>query len=245
MASLRIDSWLVTKGYFESRNKAAQAIQDGRVLLNDKPVSKSTPIHDQEENIVIVPASRNFVSIGGFKLEKALKYFKLNVSGKLALDVGSSTGGFTDCLLQFGAHHVVAVDVGTNQLHDSLLKNPRVTSLENTDIRLIPTGQLPFQRFDIITADLSFIRLSKILPYLLPFTHEHTELVLLVKPQFEQELPVKSKRGIIKSPELRKKALFNVIKTAQSNGLNYKDYLQTDADGIIKNIEYFLWLNYS
>lgn len=243
MTAIRLDKFLLNRGFFRSREKAAEAIRQCRVLVNGKVISKpSFPVLENDE-ININNSETAYVSKGGYKLEKAIREFSIDFTGKTVLDAGASTGGFTDCALQHGASLVVAVDVGTGQLDATLCRHPQVTNLEKTDIRELTVDLLPIPAFDIIVADLSFISLEKVLQPLIRFCKPGGEMILLVKPQFEQEERKNLKKGIVKDEAMRKKALDKTILLIQHLVPATIAFTETDVHNPSeKNIEYLLYL---
>lgn len=192
----RLDILLVDKGYFPSRSKASVAIRSGFVLVNDLAVLiPSASV--QEADHIRVSVREQFVSRGGDKLYRLLLETGYEPAGKTVLDVGSSTGGFSDCLLQCGAMRVVAIDVGTGQIHPSLIQNPRLELHEKTDVR----NFIPNQLFELITVDVSFISVLKILPYLEKMVLPDGDVMILFKPQFEQKERRKVKGGVLKKAD--------------------------------------------
>jgi len=241
MSILRLDKWLVDHHYFESREKAQQAIEAGAVLVNQKPILKSSFPVDENDEVVVASSPLKYVSRGGNKLEKAIREFQIDFKGKTILDIGASTGGFTDCALQYGAEKVFAVDVGKDQLHPSLRSNPRVISLEETDIRKLTAADLKNEIIDIVVADVSFISLKKIFPSVLNFLKSEGIFIALVKPQFEVGSKKHFKKGIVKDSALRKKILDEMITEAESLGFKTKGKAETDYDGMKKNLEYLIY----
>ncbi len=237
----RIDAWLVQNGHFESREKARMALEEGVVEVNEQPVRKSSfKISETDQVVVKAPALR-YVSRGGLKLEKAIREFQLDFTDKIILDVGASTGGFTDCALQHGAARVFAVDVGSGQLHPSLQEHPRVRWWENLHIRDL-TLEMLGEQVDMIVVDVSFIGLRHVFPYLPPFLKKDGFIMTLVKPQFELEEKVRLKKGIVKDEKLRRQILEKVSESAQEQGFVLKEITSTDADEQRKNLEYLaLW----
>lgn len=191
--SERLDVSLVSRGLISTRSKAQQMIDLEMVMVDGKIINKSSYIVDESNRIELV-GKLNFVGRGGEKLSKALRIFKISVKDRIALDVGASTGGFTDCLLQNGAKHVYAVDVGNGQLDESLKNNDKVTNMENTDIRDLKNEFFILGNPDIVTIDVSFISSLKILPYIKNLIHIPHDIILLIKPQFEG---FKTKKGIV------------------------------------------------
>jgi 23S rRNA (cytidine1920-2'-O)/16S rRNA (cytidine1409-2'-O)-methyltransferase len=200
---MRLDQELVLRGLCESRQEAKECIDQGFVLVDGVITKKQTKIIQNTSHIEVT-SRRKFVSRGGQKLEAFLfdifgteENIRNSLRGLEALDIGSSTGGFTDCLLQCGVKHVVAVDVGTSQLHKKLEEDPRVSSHQNTDIRSYHFEK----KFDVVVADLSFITLEKVLSTIISFGHKDTMFFLLIKPQFEVGFG-NTKKGIVKNKAL-------------------------------------------
>jgi 23S rRNA (cytidine1920-2'-O)/16S rRNA (cytidine1409-2'-O)-methyltransferase len=200
---MRLDQALVQRGACGSRTEAAELIEIGAVFVNNEQITKKTKKISDSDAIELTQ-KRKFVSRGGHKLENALLHVYgtdeaaiVKIKGLEALDVGSSTGGFTDCLLSYMVRSVTCVDVGTNQLHTKLRNTPNVTVFENTDIRQYSAHK----QYDIIVADLSFIALEKVIPVILSFAKKGAPLFLLIKPQFEVGKG-NTKKGIVKSAEL-------------------------------------------
>jgi 23S rRNA (cytidine1920-2'-O)/16S rRNA (cytidine1409-2'-O)-methyltransferase len=184
------------------------------------------------------------VSRGGDKLDAALDRFAIDVGGRRALDAGASTGGFTDCLLQRGAAHVVAVDVGRGQLHERLRGDPRVTVLERTNVRHLHLDALGGQPFPIVTADLSFISLRTVAPALLDLSAPGAELVLLVKPQFEAGRAEASRgRGVIRDPAVRERAVEEVVAAYETHGAVMMDRMRSPITGADGNVEFLVHLS--
>jgi len=189
-----------------SRSQARALILEGRVRVNGAPATKAgTSV--REEAAIEVERPRPFVSRGGEKLDRALSEFKIDVRGLRALDVGASTGGFTDCLLQRGAKHVVAVDVGYGQLDWGLRNDPRVTVMERTNFRTLADGALGTELFDIVVVDASFISLRTILARVAGFLAPHGRVVTLVKPQFEAGRERVGRGGVVRDPEVHRTVL--------------------------------------
>ena len=243
---MRLDQYLVAHQFFESRNKAQIAIKNGWVEVNGKMVS-SVSEETPDQSQIIVLQQMPYVSRGGEKLAHALKEFKVDVSGKICLDVGSSTGGFTDCLLQHGVDKIYAVDVGTDQLHPSLRENSKVTVFEKTHVREIPNLKLdPLP--DMAVMDLSFISALKGLQPTVSVldTNQYAQMVILLKPQFEQDLvrPANEFEDVITDEKVRQ----NILDTASWRiemfypKWQVKAVTQSPIVGGDGNIEYLLWL---
>lgn len=219
----RIDVLLVKNGFFEDVDKAKRAVMAGIVLVNDMKIEKpGTQIkidEDKELDIRIKGKSFKYVSRGGLKLEKAIKVFELDFKNKNILDVGSSTGGFTDCALSYGASHVFAVDVGTNQLDWKLRQDSKVTSIENRHIRDLTKEEINNTEIDFIVMDVSFISITNVFESLKKFFKEDTKLMALIKPQFEVEKNMIDKGGIVKNKDYQIFAIERVINEAEKHGL--------------------------
>ncbi len=206
----RIDEVLLELKFVESRSKAQALIAEGKVKVDGLSVDKASRKISLDAKIEIASdaLATKFVSRAGLKLEEFLVKFKIDCLNLEAIDIGASTGGFTDCLLQRGAKSVVCVDVGSGQLHEKLLADSRVLNLEKTDARTLNSGLLKDKIFDILVADLSFISLEKVLPSVWQFIKKGGLLVALVKPQFETEPSLlRRTKGIVKDENLQKKAL--------------------------------------
>lgn len=237
----RIDKLLVQRELAGSREKAQAMILAGQVVVEESRVEKAGEKFDLNARIRIKGAPMKFVGRGGLKLEGALDHFKLRVVGAVALDIGASTGGFTDCLLQRGAAKVFAVDVGTNQLDWKLRNDPRVVCLENVNAR-----NLQFETIgcpvDWIVADLSFISLERVIPALVQFCRPETEVLLLVKPQFEVGKGQVGKGGIVRDPQLQSAAVAKVSRAAENSGFRVQGSVESPITGAEGNREFFLWL---
>lgn len=240
---MRLDKLLVEQKYFPSREKAQISIAQHLVKVNGEIINKCSKEIDETATIEIIDLFNKYVSRGGLKLEKAISEFSLNFNGKRILDIGASTGGFTDCALQAGAEFIFAVDVGTAQLHPSLQKHTKVAFLENKDFRnltLKEAGNIPF---DFIVSDVSFISLTYIIPHLSPFLAENGQLVLLIKPQFEAGPSFLSKNGIVKDD----KGLKISIQKIELEALNHGYYLNDLAISTLfeknKNVEFLALLS--
>jgi 23S rRNA (cytidine1920-2'-O)/16S rRNA (cytidine1409-2'-O)-methyltransferase len=234
----RIDKLLVKKGLVPTREKAQALIMAGQVFVNGQKVSKAGEKIPENANIE-VKATQKYVSRGGYKLEKALRDFKLNIEGFTCLDVGASAGGFTDCLLQHGAKKVYAVDVGTGQLDYKLRNHPQVISYEKTDIRNLTEEQVP-EKVDLVTIDVSFIPLEKVLPSAVKFLKDNGLIVALIKPQFELS-PKDVKKGVVKSAGKRKEAIEKVVKFATKNlGLSVLNITKSAPKGPKGNEEFLV-----
>lgn len=239
----RVDVLLVERGHFESRAKAAAAVIAGDVQLKDGGRRIDKPGHALAVDTELIVAERNrFVSRGGIKLANALAAFpSVDPAGRHALDAGASTGGFTDCLLQRGAAHVIAVDVAYGELHMSLRDDPRVSVMERTNVRELTSDQLPYAP-DLLVGDLSFIALSKVLPALLGVAAERFDMLALVKPQFEVGREKVGKGGVVRSGEDRAGAIEAAARSAQELGFSVLGACSSGLPGPAGNLEAFLHL---
>jgi 23S rRNA (cytidine1920-2'-O)/16S rRNA (cytidine1409-2'-O)-methyltransferase len=212
MSANRLDQVLVERGLCESREQAQRAIMAGRVTVNQQPARKPSDRVRPEDHLALT-AVEKYVSRGGLKLEHALQHFQINVAGQTALDLGASTGGFTDCLLQHGAAKVYAVDVGHGQLAWKLRHDPRVVVMEKTNAReLIPAKfPAPFIPVDLTVIDCSFISLTKILPVAVALLRASGRIVALIKPQFEAgKIEADKGKGVISDPAIHQRVLSEI-----------------------------------
>ena len=238
----RLDLLLVERGFFETRSKAQAAVMAGLVLVDGKPAGKAGDSVAQDAELAFKSDPCPFVSRGGLKLRAALDAFSsINVPGRVCLDVGASTGGFTDCLLQAGAAKVYAVDVGTAQLHSRLKADPRVVSRENCHAKLLrPEWFSP--RPTLAVVDVSFISLAQVLPYILPCLAPPAELIVLVKPQFEVG-PKLAPKGVVRDPAVRVQAVDKIRAAAMALGLADRGLIESPAKGPKGNVEFLLRLS--
>ncbi len=239
MKKQRIDKLLVEQGFAHSRTKAQALVMSGVVLVNDKRVEKSSESFSPEDKIRIKGQSDEikFVGRGGLKLEKALDVFQICPDAYVCLDVGSSTGGFSDCLLQNGAKKVYAIDVGTNQLAWEIRNDKRVDVRENTNARYLKQEDFE-DDFDLIVMDVSFISVTKILPALLPLLNENGKIITLIKPQFEVGKGEVGKGGIVKDPDKHEQVVFNTNEFAVSIGLKVSKVIDSPILGAEGNKEF-------
>jgi 23S rRNA (cytidine1920-2'-O)/16S rRNA (cytidine1409-2'-O)-methyltransferase len=235
----RIDAALVDRGLFESRERARAALLAGDVRVNGIPVTKAGQPIDSDA-IIEVAKRQRYVSRGGDKLAGALDVFGCDVTGVAAIDVGASTGGFTDCLLQRGAASVVALDVGYGQLAWSLRTDSRVTVVERTNIRATDPAELGAP-FDVAVVDVSFISLRTVMPHVVGLLGEEGELIALVKPQFEAGKGRVGKRGVVKDPAVHAEVLEAAANSAISAGLVVRGLTFSPIKGPEGNIEFWLW----
>lgn len=233
----RLDVLLVEKGLFPSREKARAAVMAGQVLVAGNKVEKPGTSVLEEADLRLLQEAVPFVSRGGLKLEKAVQSFGLDLQGKTVLDVGASTGGFTDCALKHGAAKVYAIDVGYGQLAWELRKDSRVVSLERTNIRYLTPEQLG-DRADVATVDVSFISLTKVLPAVLGLVSEEGIIVALIKPQFEAGKELVEKKGVVRDPGVHREVLLRVLRFAGELGLVVTNLAYSPIRGPEGNIEY-------
>ncbi|MFO7554223.1 MAG: TlyA family RNA methyltransferase [Desulfobacterales bacterium] len=205
----RLDLVILEKGFVRSRQRAKALIMAGKVLVNNHVVDKPGSIVLSDDDIVLKGKDHRYVSRGGLKLEKALQVLGVDITGFVCLDIGASTGGFTDCLLQHGASHVYAVDVGYGQLAWELRQDPRVVVIERTNIRYMQPEAVP-QLVDLITIDVSFISLKKVVPEVVKFLKKGARILALIKPQFEVGKGNVGKGGVVQAPELHNDVIENL-----------------------------------
>jgi 23S rRNA (cytidine1920-2'-O)/16S rRNA (cytidine1409-2'-O)-methyltransferase len=243
MAKLRLDTLLAQRGLFASRARAAASVMAGEVRLGgsggDRAAKPGQLVAEDVE--VVVDERPRFVSRGGIKLANALAATGVDPAGRRCLDVGASTGGFTDCLLQGGAAHVVALDVAYGELDWSLRTDERVTVIERTNARTVAAGDLPYAP-DLVVADVAFISLSKVLPAVLACCAERFDALAMVKPQFEVGRERVGKGGVVGSPEARRAALVAVAASARAHGAAVLGFASSGLAGPKGNRETFVWL---
>ncbi len=233
----RLDAELVRRGLAASRARAIEAIEAGRVLVGGATATTPARQVAAEEPVAVLPADAEYVSRGGYKLAAALDAFALDVRDRRAVDVGASTGGFTDCMLQRGAAHVYAVDVGRAQLAWSLRQDPRVTVMERTNVRDLDEGVLQPPP-DVCVADVSFISLRTVAPNLLMITAPRADFVLLVKPQYEAGRARLGRGGIVRDPEVHAAVLQEVVAALDDAGLGVRAVIPSPLRGADGNVEF-------
>lgn len=240
MTKTRLDQLLVARGLAESRAKAKAAIEAGGVTVDGAP-AKSASQSVGEEAVVAYADAHRWVGRGALKLDHALSLWPVAVEGRTVLDVGASTGGFTEVCLERGAARVYAVDVGSGQMHPRVAAAPRVINLERTDARDL-TPDLIAGAPDLIVCDASFIGLAKVLPAALSLAAPGADLVALVKPQFEADGPQGvGKKGVVKDPEVRQAAVASVGAWLEGVGWTVRDVTDSPIAGGDGNIEFLLW----
>lgn len=247
MARERLDLLVVERGLAATRERARALILAGQVRVNGATVSKAGTAVARDAAIELLRPDHPYVGRGGVKLAFALDAFGIDPRNVVALDVGASTGGFTDVLLRRGAAHVVALDVGHGQLDWSLRTDPRVTVLERVNARTLTAGQLPegARVFDLITMDLAFISLNHVLPAVVPLLKKEASVVALVKPQFEAGRDEVGKGGIVADPAVQARVVQQVAATADTLGLSRIAAVESPITGAEGNREFFLHLRLS
>jgi 23S rRNA (cytidine1920-2'-O)/16S rRNA (cytidine1409-2'-O)-methyltransferase len=236
---VRIDLLLVDRGLVESRERAQAMIIAGQVLVNGRKQDKTGSRVPEDADIRILGEQLRYVSRGGLKLEAALGEFTVDVQGKTALDVGASTGGFTDCLLQHGAGKVYAVDVGYGQMAWKLRLDPRVIIIERVNIRHIDPALVP-EPIDIAVIDVSFISLEKVVPSIFRFFKPHAEIVALIKPQFEVGKGQVGKGGIVRDEAARTAAVERVASFFRETGFEVRGVIPSPITGQDGNVEFLI-----
>jgi 23S rRNA (cytidine1920-2'-O)/16S rRNA (cytidine1409-2'-O)-methyltransferase len=238
---MRIDPLLVARGLFDTRSRARAAIEAGRVKADGRVVAKPSEQIAEEAEIEAEPAHR-WVGRGALKLDHALTVWPVAIEGRVVLDVGASTGGFTEVCLDRGAAKVFAVDVGFGQMHDRVAADPRVVNLERTDARDLTRDLIP-EAPSVIVCDASFISLSKVLPAALDLAAPGADLVTLVKPQFEADGPGAGKKGVVKDPAAHAAAVERVRDWLEALGWAVQATTESPITGGDGNVEFLLWAN--
>jgi 23S rRNA (cytidine1920-2'-O)/16S rRNA (cytidine1409-2'-O)-methyltransferase len=233
----RLDVLLVERGFAQSRERAQALILSGDVLVADVPVTKAGTAIAEDAAIRLRKEDHPYVSRGALKLKAALSAFGVSVVGKVGLDVGASTGGFTEILLEAGAAKVIAIDVGFNQMDWKIRNDPRVECIEKVNARYLSEEQVR-QKVDVVSIDVSFISLDKILPAVFPFVAEGGDVISLVKPQFEVGREDVGKGGIVQSEDARQEALARITEFAKTLGWNRVALIESPITGTDGNIEY-------
>ncbi|WP_415287235.1 TlyA family RNA methyltransferase [Brevundimonas sp. S1H14] len=237
---MRIDQLLVARGVFDSRARARAAIEAGLVKADSRTVAKPSEKF-AEDAVIQAEAAHRWVGRGALKLERALDLWPVAVEGRVVLDVGASTGGFTEVCLDRGAARIFAVDVGTGQLHPTVAADPRVVNLEKTDARDL-TPAIITDAPSLIVCDASFISLAKVLPAALDLAASGADLITLVKPQFEAEGPkAVGKKGVVKDPEAHAAAVARVRDWLEAGGWSVREVADSPITGGEGNVEFLLW----
>ncbi len=241
---LRLDTAVFERGFCESREKAKALIMSGVVFVNNQKCDKAGQTVKSEDVIEVRGNTLKYVSRGGLKLEKAIEVFSPDLSGKICADIGASTGGFTDCMLQNGAKKVYAIDVGYGQLAWKLRTDSRVVNLERTNFRYVTSEQIP-EQLDFASVDVSFISLSHIFPVLKTLLKSNAKAVALIKPQFEAGKENVGKKGVVRDKSVHIAVIEKVLSYAEENGFNVLGIDFSPVKGPEGNIEYLCFLENS
>lgn len=237
----RLDVLLVKRGLAESREKAKAIIMTGNVFVKEQREDKAGSTFDEDVVIEVKGAPMKYVSRGGYKLEKAMELWQVPLEDKVCMDVGSSTGGFTDCMLQNGAHKVYAIDVGTNQLAWKLRQDERVVSMEKTNIRYVTHENVP-DEIGFSSIDVAFISLTKVLVPVRNLLESHGQVVCLIKPQFEAGKDKVGKKGVVRDKKVHLEVVRNIITYAVAIGFEVIGLSFSPIKGPEGNIEYLLYI---
>lgn len=237
----RLDVLVFDKGLATSRQKASALIMSGNILVNNVPMDKPGSMVPADAEIINKGSDLPFVSRGGYKMEKAISTLDIDVSGMVCLDVGASTGGFTDCLLQHGAGRVYAIDVGYGQLDWKLRKDPRVVVIERTNIRYAPPELFP-EPFDLISIDVSFISLKIVIPAVKQFLKSKGKILALIKPQFEVGKNQVGKGGVVKDPALHQSVIEQLTDFFSHKGFEIGPVIPSPILGPKGNKEFIIYL---
>ena len=237
----RLDVLLVKRGLVNSRQQAKAVIMAGEVFVNGEREDKAGTTFDEKVDIVVKSNKQKYVSRGGFKLEKAINCWPIDLKDKICMDIGSSTGGFTDCMLQNGASKVYAVDVGTNQLAWSLRSNEKVVSMEKTNIRYLTSDQVN-DKIQFASVDVSFISLCKILVPARELLEDKAQMVCLIKPQFEAGREKVGKKGVVRDKKVHIEVIEQVMLFAYNNKFDILDINFSPIKGPEGNIEYLIYI---
>lgn len=235
---MRLDQYLAEKGLCKSRTAAQSLIKSGGVSVNGAPCTKPSADVSETDAVAITGEQLKYVGRGGLKLEGAVNAFGIMLSGFVCLDIGSSTGGFTDCMLQNGAARVYAVDVGTDQLDPKLRADDRVVVMEQTDIR---TAQLP-EQVDFVGTDVSFISLKQVIPHINRLLKPQGKAAALIKPQFEAGRQALNKKGIVKDEKIRRRVVEDITEFAQQCGFAVLGVTDSPVQGGDGNTEYLMYI---
>ncbi|MBQ9673849.1 MAG: TlyA family RNA methyltransferase [Ruminococcus sp.] len=240
----RLDILVYEKGFCESREKAKAIIMSGLVYVDNQKADKCGVQYDEKSNIEVRGNTLQYVSRGGLKLEKAIDKFKLDLTGKITMDIGASTGGFTDCMLQNGAVKVYSIDVGYGQLAWKLRSDKRVINLERTNFRNVTTDQVP-DKIDFFSIDVSFISLKLLLPVARQLLADEGEAVCLIKPQFEAGRENVGKKGVVRDPKIHESVVNMIVDFCLANGYSVLNLDFSPIKGPEGNIEYLIHLKKS
>ena len=237
----RLDILLVNRGLAPSREKAKTMIMEGNVFVNNNREDKAGSMFPDDCAIEIKGNTLKYVSRGGLKLEKAMSHFGITLDGKVCMDIGASTGGFTDCMLQNGASKVYAVDVGYGQFAWKLRQDPRVVCMEKTNIRYVTPEHIG-DALDFASVDVSFISLTKVLPPARELLKDHGQMVCLIKPQFEAGREKVGKKGVVREKAVHEEVVDKIITFALDNGFSVQNLEYSPITGPEGNIEYLVYI---
>ena len=237
----RLDQAIFNRGLAESREKAKAYIMAGVVFVNNQKADKPGATVKGDDNIEVRANPLKYVSRGGLKLEKAMEVFSLKLNGMICADIGASTGGFTDCMLQNGAEKVYSIDVGYGQLAWKLRTDSRVVNLERTNFRYVTQNEIP-DMLDFASVDVSFISLSLIIPALVPLLKLNGRAVCLIKPQFEAGKDKVGKKGVVRDPSVHKEVIEKIVHIMEVNGLSVLGLDFSPVKGPEGNIEYLIYI---
>lgn len=240
----RLDILVTERGLAESREKAKTLIMAGQVYVDGQKADKPGDTFSEDAAVEVRGKGLPYVSRGGLKLEKAMREFGIQLQGRTCMDIGASTGGFTDCMLQNGAQRVYSVDVGYGQLAWSLRTDPRVVNLERTNARYLTREQVP-EEIDFFSVDVSFISLTLILPAVRPLLAEHGQAVCLIKPQFEAGREKVGKKGVVRDKAVHEEVIEKIRSFALENGFSVLGLTFSPVKGPEGNIEYLIYLERS
>lgn len=241
MEKKRLDCLIYERGLAESREKAKIAVMMGNVYVDGQKQDKAGTMLRQDVNIEVRGETLKYVSRGGLKLEKAMQVFPISLDGKIVMDIGASTGGFTDCMLQNGAKKVYSVDVGYGQLAWKLRTDPRVVNLERTNVRYLTSEQVP-EPIDFFSVDVAFISLKLVLPVARNFLRDGGEAVCLIKPQFEAGRDKVGKKGVVRDKAVHAEVIHAIVDFVLHNGFSILGLSFSPVKGPEGNIEYLLYL---
>jgi len=235
----RLDIYLFENGYADSREKAKSIIMEGIVYVNDQKSDKAGDMITDDDKIEVRGNSLKYVSRGGLKLEKAMSSFNITLNDKICMDVGASTGGFTDCMLQNGAKKVYCVDVGYGQLAWKLRQDERVVNMERTNIRYVTENDID-EKLDFASIDVAFISLKLVLPVVFNLLKDNGEVVALIKPQFEAGREKVGKKGVVRDKSVHIEVIDNVLEFTRSFGFKVSEVTFSPIKGPEGNIEYLM-----
>jgi 23S rRNA (cytidine1920-2'-O)/16S rRNA (cytidine1409-2'-O)-methyltransferase len=239
-AKERLDILLVEKGIFSSRERARAAIMAGQIFVDDRRVDKCGEKINENANIEFKGEALPYVSRGGLKLEKAIKNFGISLNDKVCFDIGASTGGFTDCMLQNGAKKVFSIDVGYGQFAWKLRNDPRVVCMERTNVRYVTPEQIG-ETGDFASIDVSFISLKKVIPAVLNLLNDSGEIVALIKPQFEAGREKVGKKGVVRDPSVHKEVIEGIVDLLLNSNVKIISLDYSPIRGPEGNIEYLIY----